>query len=42
MPLPTAMARLAKAAEFIRSRTQADGTLRYLCEDHRLARETFV
>jgi len=42
LTLTAAMARFADVADLIRSRVEVDETLRDLCEDYRLARETLV
>jgi len=40
--LTAAMSRFADVADVIRSRAEVDETLRDLCEDYRLARETLL
>jgi hypothetical protein len=42
MPLTAAMVRFVDVAELIKARSLSDETLRDLCEDYRLARETLT
>ena len=42
MQLTTAMARFADVADLIKVRSQSDETLKDLCEDYQLARETLT
>jgi hypothetical protein len=42
MPLSAAMVRFLDVADIIKSRSATDETLRDLCEDYRLARQTLT